>query len=46
MTLGDTILTHPTLVEALSPLFSSSASIPESTEEDDRAALKQKMVSR
>jgi pyruvate/2-oxoglutarate dehydrogenase complex dihydrolipoamide dehydrogenase (E3) component len=45
-TLRDTILTHPTLVEALSPLFSSSASIPESTEEDDRAALKQKMVSR
>jgi hypothetical protein len=45
-TLRDTILTHPTLVEALSLLFSSSPSIPESTEEDDRAALKQKMVLR
>jgi pyruvate/2-oxoglutarate dehydrogenase complex dihydrolipoamide dehydrogenase (E3) component len=45
-TLRDTILTHPTLVEALIPLFSSSASIPEPTNEDDRAVLKQKTVSR
>jgi pyruvate/2-oxoglutarate dehydrogenase complex dihydrolipoamide dehydrogenase (E3) component len=45
-TLRDTILTHPTLVEALIPLFSSSASIPELINEDDRAGLKQKTVSR
>jgi pyruvate/2-oxoglutarate dehydrogenase complex dihydrolipoamide dehydrogenase (E3) component len=45
-TLRDTILTHPTLVEALIPLFSSSASIPEPINEDDRAGLKQKTVSR
>jgi pyruvate/2-oxoglutarate dehydrogenase complex dihydrolipoamide dehydrogenase (E3) component len=45
-TLRDTILTHPTLVEALIPLFSSSASIPQSTNKDDRASLKQKTASR
>jgi pyruvate/2-oxoglutarate dehydrogenase complex dihydrolipoamide dehydrogenase (E3) component len=45
-TLRDTILTHPTLVEALIPLFSSSVSIPELINEDDRAGLKQKRASR
>jgi pyruvate/2-oxoglutarate dehydrogenase complex dihydrolipoamide dehydrogenase (E3) component len=44
-TLRDTILTHPTLVEGLIPLFSSSASIPERASEDDRASLEQKAVS-
>ncbi|PYU45665.1 MAG: mercuric reductase, partial [Acidobacteria bacterium] len=45
-TLRDTILTHPTLVEGLIPLFSSSASIPKLTGEDNRAGLKRKTVSR
>jgi pyruvate/2-oxoglutarate dehydrogenase complex dihydrolipoamide dehydrogenase (E3) component len=45
-TLRDTVLTHPTLVEALIPLFSSSASIPQSTNEDDHASLKQQTASR
>jgi pyruvate/2-oxoglutarate dehydrogenase complex dihydrolipoamide dehydrogenase (E3) component len=40
-TLRDIILTHPTLVEGLFPLFSSSASIPESVD-----GLKQKTASR
>jgi pyruvate/2-oxoglutarate dehydrogenase complex dihydrolipoamide dehydrogenase (E3) component len=43
-TLRDSILTHPTLVEGLIPLFSSSASIPEPTGEDSRAGVKQKTV--
>ncbi len=44
--LRDSILTHPTLVEGLIPLFSSSASILHATGEDNRAGLKQKTVSR
>jgi len=44
--LRDTILTHPTLVEGLIPLFSSSGSIRAATGEDARAGLKQKTVSR
>lgn len=44
-TLRDTILTRPTLVEGLIPLFSSTASIQEATGEDARASLKQKTVS-
>ena len=40
--LRDSILTHPTLVEGLTPLFSSSASILELTGEDNRAGLTQK----
>lgn len=35
--LRDTILTHPTLVEGLIPLFSSAASTPESTGADKRS---------
>src|SRR5439155_4108618 len=45
-TLRDTILTHPTLVEGLIPLFSSSASIPRLTGEENRAGLKRRTVSR
>jgi len=44
-TLRDTILTHPTLVEGVIPLFSSSASTQEPTDEQNRAGLKQKTVS-
>jgi pyruvate/2-oxoglutarate dehydrogenase complex dihydrolipoamide dehydrogenase (E3) component len=44
--LRDTILTHPTLVEGLIPLFSSSSSIPERTGKVNRSGLKQKTVSR
>jgi len=44
--LRDTILTHPTLVEGLIPLFSSSVSIPKLTSENNRAGLKRKTVSR
>jgi pyruvate/2-oxoglutarate dehydrogenase complex dihydrolipoamide dehydrogenase (E3) component len=44
-TLRDTILTHPTLVEGLIPLFSSSASTQEPADEENRAGLKQKTVS-
>jgi len=44
-TLRDTILTHPTLIEGLIALFTSSASIPEPTDEQNRAGLKQKTVS-
>ena len=44
-TLRDTILTHPTLIEGLIPLFTSSASIPEPTDEENRAGFKQKTVS-
>ena len=45
-TLRDSILTHPTLVEGLIPLFSSPASIHEPAGQDTRADLKQNMVSR
>jgi pyruvate/2-oxoglutarate dehydrogenase complex dihydrolipoamide dehydrogenase (E3) component len=45
-TLRDTILTHPTLIEGLIPLFTSSASISELTDEENRAGVKQKTVSR
>jgi hypothetical protein len=44
--LRDAILTHPTLVEGLIPLFSSSASMPEPTRQEPRGGLKQKTVSR
>jgi pyruvate/2-oxoglutarate dehydrogenase complex dihydrolipoamide dehydrogenase (E3) component len=44
-TLHDSILTHPTLVEGLIPLFSSSASKAESTAKDNRTGLKRKTVS-
>src|SRR6476646_3672331 len=44
-TLRDTILTHPTLVEGLIPLFSSSASTQQPAHEGNRAGLKQKTVS-
>ena len=44
-TLRDTILTHPTLIEGLIPLFTSSASIPEPTDEEHRAGFKQKTAS-
>jgi pyruvate/2-oxoglutarate dehydrogenase complex dihydrolipoamide dehydrogenase (E3) component len=43
--LRDAVLTHPTLVEGLIPLFSSSSSIPRPTGEDSRGRVKQKMVS-
>lgn len=43
--LRDTILTHPTLVEGLFPLFSSSPSVVAKTGSDKRAASKQKAVS-
>ena len=45
-TLRDTILTHPTLVEGLIPLFSSAATLSEPTGGDKRARPKQKTVSR
>src|SRR5262249_39486915 len=45
-TLRDTILTHPTLVEGLIPLFSSAASMAEGTGENNRAGLKHNTVSR
>lgn len=41
-TLRDTILTHPTLIEGLIPLFSSAASTPKSTGADGKAGLKDK----
>ncbi len=44
--LRDAILTHPTLVEGLIPLFSSSSSMPETSGKVDRSGLKQKTVSR
>jgi len=44
-TLRDSILTHPTLVEGLIPLFSSSASKAESTAKDNRTGLLRKTVS-
>jgi len=44
--LRDTILTHPTLVEGLIPLFSSSASISEPTSQNNRAVLTQNTVAR
>jgi pyruvate/2-oxoglutarate dehydrogenase complex dihydrolipoamide dehydrogenase (E3) component len=44
--LRDTILTHPTLVEDLIPLFSSPASIAEPKGENNHAGLKQNTVSR
>jgi pyruvate/2-oxoglutarate dehydrogenase complex dihydrolipoamide dehydrogenase (E3) component len=37
--LRDTILTHPTLVEGLIPLFSSTASVPRLTGADDRTRV-------
>jgi pyruvate/2-oxoglutarate dehydrogenase complex dihydrolipoamide dehydrogenase (E3) component len=43
--LRDCILTHPTLVEGLIPLFSSAASVSEPSAENKRAGLKQKTVS-
>jgi pyruvate/2-oxoglutarate dehydrogenase complex dihydrolipoamide dehydrogenase (E3) component len=43
--LRDSVLTHPTLVEGLIPLFSSAASMPRSTGGDNRAADKRKSVS-
>lgn len=43
--LRDTILTHPTLVEGLFPLFSSSTSMAEPTGENNRAGLKQNTAS-
>jgi pyruvate/2-oxoglutarate dehydrogenase complex dihydrolipoamide dehydrogenase (E3) component len=45
-TLRDTILTLPTLIEGLLPLFTSSASISELTDEENRTGVKQKTVSR
>ena len=44
-TLRDTILTHPTLVEGLFRLFSSSSSIPEQSGKANRSGLKQKTAS-
>jgi pyruvate/2-oxoglutarate dehydrogenase complex dihydrolipoamide dehydrogenase (E3) component len=44
--LRDSILTHPTLVEGLIPLFSSPASAAEATDKDNRTDLKQKTASR
>jgi len=44
--LRDTILTLPTLVEGLIPLFSSPASVQEPTGGDKGAGLKKKTVSR
>ena len=44
--LRDTILTHPTLVEGLIPLFSSAASTHESTVEVGHAGLQQRAPSR
>lgn len=40
--LRDAMLTHPTLVEGLIPLFSSAASTPKSTGENDRAGVRGK----
>jgi len=45
-TLRDSILTHPTLVEGLIPLFSSPASIAEPKGENNHAGLRQNTVSR
>ena len=45
-TVRDTILTHPTLVEGLFPLFSSSASAAEPTAPDSGAGLNQATVRR
>ena len=44
-TLRDTILTHPTLIEGLIALFTSSASIPETADEETRAGFKHKTIS-
>jgi pyruvate/2-oxoglutarate dehydrogenase complex dihydrolipoamide dehydrogenase (E3) component len=44
--LRDAILTHPTLVEGLLPLFSSSPSITEPRAENNLAGVKQKTASR
>jgi pyruvate/2-oxoglutarate dehydrogenase complex dihydrolipoamide dehydrogenase (E3) component len=44
--LRDAILTHPTLVEGLLPLFSSSPSTTEPIAENNFAGVKQKAVSR
>jgi formate hydrogenlyase transcriptional activator len=43
--LRDSVLTHPTLVEGLIPLFSSAASTPRSTAGDNRAAINRKSLS-
>jgi pyruvate/2-oxoglutarate dehydrogenase complex dihydrolipoamide dehydrogenase (E3) component len=43
--LRDTILTHPTLVEGLIPLFTSSASVPEFSDGKNPAGFKQNTVS-
>lgn len=44
--LRDAVLTHPTLVEGLIPLFSSSSSIPEPTGKANRSGLKQSTAAR
>jgi hypothetical protein len=44
--LRDSILTHPTLVEGLIPLFSSSSSIREPTGKVNRSGLQRKTVPR
>jgi pyruvate/2-oxoglutarate dehydrogenase complex dihydrolipoamide dehydrogenase (E3) component len=44
--LRDAVLTHPTLVEGLIPLFSSSPSIPEPTGKVNRSGLKQSTAAR
>jgi hypothetical protein len=41
--LRDAILTHPTLVEGLIPLFLSAASRPESTGGNDRVGVRDKI---
>jgi pyruvate/2-oxoglutarate dehydrogenase complex dihydrolipoamide dehydrogenase (E3) component len=43
--LRDAILTHPTLVEGLIPLFTSSASISELSDEENLSGFKQNTVS-
>jgi pyruvate/2-oxoglutarate dehydrogenase complex dihydrolipoamide dehydrogenase (E3) component len=44
--LRDAILTHPTLVEGLIPLFSSPSSIPEATGKVNRSGLKRSTAAR
>jgi pyruvate/2-oxoglutarate dehydrogenase complex dihydrolipoamide dehydrogenase (E3) component len=44
-TLRDTILTHPTLIEGLIALFTSSASIPETADKETRPGFKHKTIS-
>jgi hypothetical protein len=44
--LRDSVLIHPTLVEGLFPLFSSSSSVPEPASKNNRPNFKQKTVSR